>query len=192
MKTVICVVSIAAISFASPSFAQAPDPRPGPSTPVTVVNTPLPVTGTISIGNLPVPLEVTGTVQVSGTEEPWRFRGACTTAGVCGAGDYTVPTGKRLVIEYVSLAASGQPTGDLAVGLINIRTPSVFTLLAAYQIPPSAIVVNGRSASSQVVRLYVNTGELVNLNGAKLSGSLGPGGEITYNFELTGHLIAVP
>lgn len=48
MKILVGVITLTAVSIARSSFAQAPDPRLGPSTPVTVVNTPLPVTGTVT------------------------------------------------------------------------------------------------------------------------------------------------
>lgn len=132
MKTSICVASIAAICFAGPSFAQAPDPRPGPSTPVTVVNTPLPVTGTIS-GDVTatvtgdVNATLVGTPQVRIATDHVSFSKRLCIPDFCtpaSPSSFTVPsstaggqTVKELVIEFVSARCSG--TGR--IGDVELR-----------------------------------------------------------------------
>lgn len=84
------------------------------SAPVTVVNTPLPVTGTVDIGNTPLPVTIAGDTTVSGTvktqdvdnpaRQPWQHKFTLPvsegTVVTCDSAD--VPAGKLLVIEYVS------------------------------------------------------------------------------------------
>lgn len=119
MKTVIGVCALAAVSVASSAFAQAPDPRLGPSTPVTVVNTPLPVTGTVS-GNINATIVGTPEVKIATRQVPFAktlcIPNFCTPAS---PDTFTVPattnggqTVSELVIDFVSGACTG--TGRLA------------------------------------------------------------------------------
>jgi len=113
----------------------APDPRPGPSTPVTVVNTPLPVTGTVS-GNVNatvtgnVNATIVGTPQVKIASGQVAFAkhfcfgtipGACVPAVPAA---FTVPAitadgqaVKELVIDFVS----GVCVGTARTTFVEIR-----------------------------------------------------------------------
>jgi hypothetical protein len=87
-----------------------------PSAPVTVENTssnPVPVTGNLGISGT-ANVNITNTVPVSitntpvpvttGVQEPVHIYGYCETGGLACPSPvlYTVPTGKRLVVEYFS------------------------------------------------------------------------------------------
>jgi len=121
MKSCICLITVAAISFASSSFAQVPDPRPGPSTPVTVVNTPLPVTGTISgtvdatvTGNVNATIVGTPQVKIATDQVPFTKQLCLPNCSAGSPRSFTVPgstaggqTVKELVIDFVSFRCTG-------------------------------------------------------------------------------------
>jgi len=105
-----------ALSLIAPFAAQADKP-----TPVVVTNTasaPVPVTGTINVGNSSLPVEVsnadpipvsaavnnTVTVRAEGQPVQALIEPDC-NPGNCEAPLYHVPTGKLLIIEFVSVRA---------------------------------------------------------------------------------------
>ena len=113
------VLAVAVTSLMNSRQVAAQGPPDGLA--VNIVNPlPVPVSGKVEVGNFPSPLQVTGTVQVANQQEPVRLRGACTVDGACGLVDFTVPMGKRLVIEYVSALISGQPASGFGVITIQL------------------------------------------------------------------------
>src|SRR5262249_40983201 len=120
---------------------------------------------------------------------PVHFGATCSTSALGCAGQYTVPTAKRLVIEYVSLNAFGLPAG-VPVGM-TIQT-RVGGQLVVHQIPTTGIAANGQSQLGQAVRLYADPGETVQMTGLRFGQSSGGGPSTTYNFSFSGHLLPVP
>jgi hypothetical protein len=103
-------ILVGTIALVTPPEVIAAQPAPlPPAQNVNVVNTPLPVTGTISVGNLgdnPLPI-----VDVDNAA-----RGAFQT--VLGqVGSFEVPAGKRLVIEYLSGRINVNAGCTVAIGV---------------------------------------------------------------------------
>ena len=194
---VVCVGVLAfGISLLTSTPAPAvPAPPPTPAIPVTVVNTPLPVQGTVTanIGNAAVP--VTGTVAVStlppislgNTETTPMFvrdvdnparrpvLGSCDMVNApgggfqsCNIGFYspsgnftTVPTGSRLVIEYVS-GELDLPTGAIP-DEFNVRT-SLGNAYTGISFDPrfvGSIAATDLWKVSQQTRMYEDPGSTV-------------------------------
>ena len=134
-----CALAIAAVFFmGSQASAQLPD-RAGPN--VNVVNIPLPVTVT----NQSIP----------GT--PLQFK---LFAGGGGPQTFSVPTGKLLVIEYVSggcfLAGSTRP--DLVI------LTSLGGTIADHRIEmPSGSIIQQALVRGQLVKIYADGGTNVTL-----------------------------
>jgi hypothetical protein len=144
LSLVLCVSFLAALS--APTKTSAADPGPAAGINVHVVNTPLPVQGTVNVGNFPASSTVSGSVSITGTPDvkvtntasapvltrdvdnpalqPFQnVRVISTPAGLLGGDEtFTVPAGKRLVIEFVSFQGSwpaGQATTRLFIGVCN-------------------------------------------------------------------------
>lgn len=168
-----------------------PSPIPAPIN-VKVINTesePVPVSGTINVGNLgSSPLPVTGTVNVGNLgDSPLPVRDVDNPAWqpVRFSSSFTVPAGKRLVIEYVSAAYSTElGCGALEVGLFS----GLFLLQTFF---PSVVGVdvtgNHLRGLSQETRVYVNAGSTVRFESH--------GSNCTHdvnNRNVTGYLVDVP
>ncbi len=179
-----------AIHQLAPAAVQAAGKAP-PSE-VIVTNTPLPVqgsvgvTGTVGINNFPVTQSVSGTVGISGnsaatpllvrdvdndTRQPVAF----------GLNDsvqaFTVPSNKRLVVEYVSWRGTVNKGNIVAAGL------DVFTngVEATYYIPGSP--VSGENIGGANVRLVADPGTQVVLQSA---------GAISDTVHFSGYYVDVP
>src|SRR5947209_11888442 len=123
------------------AFAAPPDVKPSPDTPVSVTNTatnPVPVTGAVRVTGS-VTGTVTGTVGLapgasvmidSTVGDPVRVRnvndaiqpvqasaGCLATTIGCLPTIYTVPAGKRLVIEYASMRVCILPGQSATLGI---------------------------------------------------------------------------
>jgi hypothetical protein len=223
------IAFLGTVALFGSSTARGQDPRGQPSpvpnpVSVKVTNTqsePVPVTGTINVGNLgSAPLTVTGTVNVGNSDAPllvrdvdssarWSFQwtgtGSCDRDNRCDSG-FTVPAGKRLVIEFVSMKVSQQSdalfsvppptyTADLAVDT------GVFPPIYIATSPPSKHyyqpgAVTGDHATwhatsgiSQSVRLYANPGKFVLLRGTLYQD---PERFSSFEFTVSGYLVDVP
>ncbi len=116
--------------------------QPG-SAPVTVVNTPLPVTGSIAIGSsttLPVTISGTPDVQVTNlpTRTPYHFR-LTANYGEDSAGttpSHTVPAGKIFEMQHVACrgGAPGESDGAMSVLLLSGDSPNRAEVVAL-QVP---------------------------------------------------------
>ena len=63
LRLVLCL-SVLAVALSVPT-SRAADPGPPSGLSVKVLNTPLPVTGTVSIGNLPATQSISGSVTIT-------------------------------------------------------------------------------------------------------------------------------
>lgn len=109
------VIALACLPAFSLAQAGPPDPRLGPSTPVTVTNTPLPVTvgsevnvsGSVTVTNTDAnPVPIYGVVDVTQSKHPFQQR----LTGGYGSGDRSwsggtepIEAGHRWVVEFLSL-----------------------------------------------------------------------------------------
>ena len=156
---------------------------------VNVVNTPLPVTGTVTVGNLgdsPLPVRDVD----NPARQPVQARANCsvTIETGCLPTIYTVPAGKRLVIEYASMDAN-VPAGELAQLAIATRTGGETVEHAFPLTPPSVAFSAGRAANvGQQVRLYADPGTSVVVTGSRS----GFGSPASFIFTISGHLVDVP
>ena len=113
--------------------------------PVTVVNTPLPITGTL------VP------------SQPFAASGSGVTQDTLFAADhFTVPAGKRLIVEMVAMQAR-VPAGDLASCGVT-ASPAASPVPTSYRFvtTPQGAVDGSASAtfvSNPPVRLYLGPGD---------------------------------
>jgi hypothetical protein len=187
---------------------------------VNVVNTPLPVTGSLTVtgavglaAGTTVKLAPGSSVQIDSTvANPVRVRNVndaiqpvqafaqCATTSIgCVPTFYTVPLGKRLVIEYASMSVCGLP-GVAAQLTISTMISGAFVQHVLNTAPPasspgsSAIGCNSGLASSntsigQVVRLYADPGTSVLVEGDRADGVAG---NASFSFSMSGYLVDVP
>ena len=164
------VLSLAVVGLVSTGIstiqAAPPTVTPGPSTSVQVTNTtsnPVPVTGNVQINNAnPVPVSVQGTIH-----EPYQQLifvlpnsgdTRCTAFG-CDIPLPPIPTGKRLVVQYVS-AAFVTKVGFTVVG--TLRTPDFDATSVRIQLIPHIQPLEAQFqlvAVSQPVTGYVFAGQ---------------------------------
>lgn len=200
-----------------PNLAMAAGPPGGLQ--VDVVNTPLPVTGSVTgtIGLAPgttVGLAPGTSVQIDSTvADPVRVRNVndaiqpvqaaqtCTTPAIgCGGTIYTVPSGKRLVIEYASLSVCALPgqsaqlsisttIGGAAVDhFISIAPPAAGPGSTSIGCNPLVNTGSSLTAVGQPVRLYADAGTLVGANADRTSNL----GSAAFSFAISGYLVDVP
>jgi hypothetical protein len=166
--------ALTSIAIECSAQAIAAQPPTAGSAPVTVVNTPLPVQGTVT---------VQGTVSVT-AGEPVNARN--TVTGTTNQTDnfvYTIPAGKRLIIDYVSARATVQ-AGESVSGIF-ISFPVVHFFVVVSQGPDiggenvftaaqSLRVVLGPFAEPTPIRMRMekNVGGTTSIFAATLAGQL--------------------
>ena len=186
---------------------------------VDVVNTPLPVTGSVSgtIGLAPgtaVGLAPGTSVQIDNTVgnpvrvrnvndaiQPVQVTQTCTTTAIgCGGTIYTVPAGKRLVVEYASMSVCSLPgqsaqlsisttIGGAAVEhFVSIAPPAAGPGSNSIGCNPLVSTGSSLTAVGQPVRLYADAGTLVGANADRTSNT----GNATFTFSISGYLVDVP
>jgi len=174
----IVVVSTLALltprSIVGQKAAAQPSTIPPPLN-VNVVNTPLPVTGTISVGNLgdsPLPVRDVD----NPTRQPVHF-------GI----QYTVPAGKRLVIEYISAKFRTPPTcGFLQAKLLD----DLFNESELHSFYPTFVgtVSTGRVYGlSQETKIYVEENKSLGFETVSENCNV-----ISSQFAVSGHLVDIP
>lgn len=185
---------IGAISLLTPLTGQSQTNTVGPVKPVLVVNSPsepVPVTGTVSVGNLgnsPLPVRDVD----NPARQPVQAHASCDGTGAtgCSTSIFVVPPGKRLVIEYASMQA-GIPAGQVA--LFEIQTiAGGASGSVEHSFPLSAPSVSGfgggLTAVGQQVRVYADPGITVNVSGRRNIVA----GDARFSFSISGHLVDVP
>jgi len=160
-------VALLTASWTTVSLAQGGPPAGPPGgLGVNVVNTPLPVQGTVNVGNFPTSNTVTGSVSITGTpnvnvvntpsvhnaDNP-AFQPVFSSFSAPGGGSvapgpayqvnaansYQVPVGKRLVIEYVSAELTITPFTNTGSVILQLTVAdATFTKFAIYDIGATA------------------------------------------------------
>jgi hypothetical protein len=112
----------------------------------------------------------------------------CNLLEGCTAFIFTVPSGKRLVIEYVSIDAD-MPVGQVTLFSIETTAGGKQLIHRLPQTPPAVkFGGEGRANMGQQVRLYADPGTRVVVNGIR---NELVGGWV-YNFTLSGYLVDAP
>jgi hypothetical protein len=188
--------------------AEAQNPNPG-SAPVNIVSP------------LPLPVQITGSPSISGTvlvgnpvSNPVRVRDvndgaqpvhaslSCSIPGGsiigCTGTLYTVPSGKRLVIEYASLQATcilpgqsaslriGTSLGGVGVGHVISQAPAATSASGAFGCNNPA--GSSRTAGGQHVRIYADP--LTSVSGEVLRET--NFGTAQFTYAISGYLVDVP
>jgi hypothetical protein len=141
-----------------------------PTQNVNVVNTPLPVQDIDSPGRQPVTAE-----------------GSCSDSG-CSDTVYTVPAGKRLIVEYASITANIPPGKVARWRLFANNGGQQVELNFPLTQPPVIFGVLSQSTAGQQVRLYADAGSEVRMNGTTSDN----GTPSNYIFSISGYLVDVP
>jgi hypothetical protein len=146
---------------------------------VNIVNTPnVQVTNTPSVRDADNP-----------TRQPVQASAICEANNVIGCLPliYTVPAGKRLVIEFASMDAS-LPVGQAAQLAIQ-TTVGGETVTHHLPLTPPAVSFQGQgaAASGQQVRLYADAGTGVTVDGTRNIAT----GTAFFNFSISGYLVDV-
>jgi hypothetical protein len=183
-------ISTVAIIFCAAASAQKPTPTPSGPANVKVVNTttePIPVSGTVNIGNLGtggVPVSGTVAVENSGTNplrvqdvsealrQPYHkvnFLGPVSGVSTVTVTYETVPAGKALVVEHVSGYTSYASTNPLPTIQLKINN-SPF-----YMLPARTWADNSPGFRlwlySEQIHLYVTAGQTLSIEASGLAES---------------------
>jgi len=183
------LIGVIALVTPRPTQGQGGD-TVGPTKPVKVVNTaaePVPVTGTINVGNFgdsPLPVRDVD----SPGRQLVRAGESCSGSG-CSATVFTVPAGKRLVIEYASIEAN-IPLGKMARWQLLTNSSGIQNAEFNFPLTQPAVVFGAitQVTAGQQVRFYAEAGDAVRMGGAT-NDSAQPS---NYNFAISGYLVDVP
>lgn len=181
---------LGAIALITPQTIHSQTDSVGPTKPVFVVNgasDPVPVTGTVSVANLgdsPLPVRDVD----SPGRQPVTAEGSCSGSG-CSATVYTVPAGKRLIVEYASITAN-IPAGKVARWRLftNNAGQQGTELNFPLTQPPVIFGIISQSTAGQQVRLYAEAGSEVRMNGTTSDNAM----PSNYIFSISGYLVDVP
>ena len=175
---------------------------------VIVTNTPLPVSGTVNIGSMPnVNIGNTPNVTISGNtsasplfvrdvdnpaRQPFQigFPFTMNPATIQVFQSFTVPVGKRLVIEYVSMGSGSVPVGQhlFIILLTTVGGVGAFHYVAVTpqgSLPPPNAA--DTFVASQPMRVYADPGTTVNIQMQRESGV----GACEPNLTVSGYLVDV-
>jgi hypothetical protein len=169
---------------------------------VNIVNpVPVPVTGSLNItGSTKVEgtvastqsgawsVGITNPVIINDASQPFQVQGGCVAvnAAGCGANLVTVPSGKRAVIEYVSVE-SFLPAGNALTGVLTLTLAGTTVDHFIRSSEPTAIA---RAISiGQELHLYADPGSIIQINVGNGAGPLSNQG---FNVSLSGHFVNLP
>lgn len=118
---------------------------------------------------------------------------ACLADNVLGCSEiiYTVPEGKRLVIEFVSMEAS--LTADQKAQLKMETTAGGANVTHNFPLTQPAVVFQGEAVVStlaQQVRLYADAGTNVEMKARR--NNIGPAFKAFFRVSISGYLVDVP
>ena len=152
-----------------------PEVRPGPSTPVTVVNTPadpVPVTGSIGV-NGPVAVTQSGVWTVQ-TEDPFAPGATATRLGPVSIGVFpssgvktivpTVPAGSVFIVKYLNALATSNISGVYATDtLCQLEIAGGSSSTTAGALPLTKTSFFGSFVASEQLFLPIGPGEALNV-----------------------------
>jgi hypothetical protein len=187
----------AIVAFSMPCFAEPSETQPGrPPAPVTVVNTPLPVTGALT-GNVSInggSVSVTGTAQVRDVENPGRQafakRVTCTINfgnNVCDA-FVAVPSGKQLVIETLSVLSHENTAGAIPAGALIFFTNGELGVISLPMVFRGSFAGLDAYHVTQPVRVYADAGSSLRWQGVQ-NVRANPPLEPAFDFQVSGYLL---
>jgi hypothetical protein len=166
----------------------SPIPLPVTGSVTSTVTGTVPVTGTVGLAS-GASVHVNNTVidpvrvrNVNDAIQPFQATVECNGPVACSAAIFSVPAGKRAVIEYFSGDASVGP-GATAVAELVIGTVKHFVPLTSPQ-PTSGSLLT--TAWGQQVRLYADSGLITGTGGG------GGDGNVVFRFSISGYLVDVP
>ena len=123
--------------------------------------------------------------------EPVAARVSCNItlpSSGCDANIYTVPEGKRLVVEYFSLLANMSSVGETVRASLgdDMSAAQLYLPLVPAAVPgPASAAI---TSAGQVVRLYFESGETVQAHALRTAAQ----GNAGIAFQITGHLVDAP
>jgi hypothetical protein len=207
------LLALVGTATASPAAIAAADRTPSSSINVNVTNTPLPVQGTVNIGNFPAASTVNGSVSITGTPnvnvvntptvrnadrpsaQPVYV--ACSQvapANLC-VFDYTVPPGKTLIVTYVSYEIQ-YPLNDSRLTLVELCTnpcarESFLPVAPTQNNVRNQVSTNGSTVSfGTATQLFFLAGE--GIEAFYLQTDQDPAFSILQKFNISGHLEDAP
>lgn len=214
-------IGLSTLGFGALAFGLSTVPNhpahAGAGAPVTVLNTPLPVQGTVNaaqsgswnvnIANMPT-INLAEGSSVRDADNPARnvvsFANSglpsCTLDNDCAVTLGQVPSGKRLVVEYLAATACIPVGQTVQVGISSSDTNNQINdnVTGIVFLPMSQPAVagesgficdgNGTTSVGQAVRFYVEPGKYVIGFGQRNKGDIGNGGVAFY---LSGYLVDV-
>jgi hypothetical protein len=186
------LAAVVVVSCISPAAAAGP----AGGLDVTVVNTPA-----VTVTNTP-DVSVVNEVAVRATDhpalQPVNFGVGLGTGPFPNAGvfqlngpEYTVPAGKRLVIEFVS-AEFATDTGALTSAYLYVRTTTAgFRVIGGTSESVACEATASCIAISKLVRIYANPGDKVAFRGV-LAVNKATSAPLFMNHGFSGHLVDLP
>jgi hypothetical protein len=127
--------------------------------------------------------------------EAFQAKASCDLGGGSGCTSdlFTVPLGKRAVVEYASVIASlPVDTGVRASVRATLDSVEVEHHLYSSVVSPVPILGGTRvMTAGQVVRVYADPGTTIRMTGGTL-GSPTPGINAFVEFSISGHLVDMP
>ena len=151
-----------------------------PSSDVNVINTPA-----VTVANTPSVLDANDL-------HPFQQTGSATVQQFAEAAhvDFTVPQGKRLVIEFVSIRVIVRPGQEVSA---VIAASGLDTPVSEHQVTMnhqrSTDVIGSVFVGAQQMKMYADPGHTVSLVAARSAGGLAVLGEMRVTAAVTGYLL---
>jgi len=127
--------------------------------------------------------------------EPFQAKTSCRLGGGsgCTSDIYTVPSGKRAVVEYASVIASLPVDNGVRVSVrTTLDSVEVNHQLYGSEVSPVSVIGDRRGMTAgQVVRLYADPETTIRMTGGTL-GSSTAGIDVSVEFTISGHLVDMP
>ena len=122
--------------------------------------------------------------------QPVQANASCNSNSVdsCEVTIFTVPLGKRLVIEYVSMGATIPPSQGATLTIDTFAGGAEATHLFPLSPPAVPILGTTRTFLGQQVRIYADPGKTVLVQALRTSTA----GNATFEFSISGYLVNLP
>ncbi|HUK54077.1 MAG TPA: hypothetical protein VL099_12375 [Candidatus Binatia bacterium] len=166
--------------------------RANAATDVNVVNTPLPVTGSVRDADNPARIPFRGSFILNVNTGLTEFHNVAAVA---------LPPKKGIVIEYVTGVCPIPAAAKVQVASLDFiydeTSPQHFVLDQIFPLPVTKSLTDGQGVvrffASQLVRFYIETSGSATLGGwVRLTGPAPASGGIECQFFLTGYMVNLP